>query len=199
MQERKIVVADPSPIGLLGLAVVTLVAASQKFGWTTGTSFALPWVIFLGATAQMYASTLDAKHNNTFGTTAFGGYGLFWYAIGTTWLVQLGVFGETARSVIDGNQLGFAYLGYLIFSLFMTIGSLTTNKNLTIIFVCIDFLFIGLVLSTFGIATHSTHTLAAISELLISIFSFYGAAAIIINTQFNKEVLPLGRAFISVK
>ena len=82
-KEIKISTADPSAIGLFGLAIVTLVAASQKLGWTDGLGYVLPWAIFLGGIAQFYASVLDSKHNNTFGTTAFGAYGLFWIAVGT--------------------------------------------------------------------------------------------------------------------
>ncbi len=197
MEERKIIVANPTPVGLLGLAIVTLVASSQKFGWTDGTSLVIPWAIFLGASAQFYASILDAKHNNTFGTTAFGGYGFFWFAVAMSWMVQHGVFGESMQASADGSQLGFAFLGYLIFTLYMTIGSLTTNKNLTLIFVAIDFLFLGLTLSTFGIIPETMHLIAAISEFIISMLSFYGAAATIINTQFGYEVLPLGKAFVT--
>lgn len=52
MQEAKVkVVADLSALGLFGLAMVTLVASSQKLGLTEGVSLVLPWSIFLGATA----------------------------------------------------------------------------------------------------------------------------------------------------
>ena len=68
MKEIKIATADPSAIGLFGLAIVTLVASTQKLGWTEGLGLVLPWAIFLGGLAQLYASMLDAKHNNTFGT-----------------------------------------------------------------------------------------------------------------------------------
>ena len=71
-QEVKISTADPSAIGLFGLAMVTLVASSQKLGLTNGISFVLPWAVFLGGFAQLFACIHDAKHNNTFGTTAFG-------------------------------------------------------------------------------------------------------------------------------
>jgi succinate-acetate transporter protein len=42
------VVANPSPLGLLGLALVTLVASSNKLGITEGTAYIIPWAIFLG-------------------------------------------------------------------------------------------------------------------------------------------------------
>ena len=48
----KITTADPSAIGLFGLAMVTFVASSQKLGLTEGHSFILPWVFFLGGVAQ---------------------------------------------------------------------------------------------------------------------------------------------------
>ncbi|SEM12543.1 transcriptional regulator [Mesobacillus persicus] len=191
----KIQTADPSAIGLFGLAMVTLVASSQKLGITDGLSFVLPWAFFLGGIAQLFAATQDAKHNNTFGTTAFGAFGLFWFGVGTSWLIQLGFFGETLASNADPRQLGVAFVGYLIFSLFMTIGAMETHKVLFFIFVFIDFLFIGLALSSFGIFHEATHMLAAISELIIALLSFYGSAAAVLNTHFGQVVLPVGKPF----
>lgn len=195
VQEVKISTADPSAIGLFGLAMVTLVASTQKLGITDGVSLLLPWAIFLGAFAQLFASIQDFKHNNTFGATAFGGYAFFWLAVGTTWLIQLGVFGQTLANEADVNQLGFAFIGYLIFSIFMTIGAMETHKVLFIIFVLIDFLFIGLSLSTLGVMEHTAHTFAAYSELGISIMSFYGSAAAVLNVHFGREFLPVGKPF----
>ncbi|MBF0716217.1 acetate uptake transporter [Gemelliphila palaticanis] len=194
-KQIKIATADPSALGLFGLAMVTLVASSQKLGITNGVSLVLPWAIFLGGFAQLFACIHDARKQNVFGATAFGGYALFWFGVGTTWLIQNGVFGSTLSKSIDIKQLGFAFLGYLIFTLVMTVGSMETNKVLFIIFVLIDFLFIGLSLSTLGIAEHSMHLLAAYSELFISIFAFYGFAANVLNAHFNKVFLPLGKPF----
>lgn len=194
-KEVKILVADPSALGLFGLAVITLVASSQKLGLTDGVSLVLPWAIFLGATAQLLACINDFKHNNTFGATAFGAYAFFWYAMGMTWLIQNGVFGEKLASAADSKQLGFAFLAYLIFTLFMTIGAMETNKVLFIIFVLIDFLFIGLMLNSFGITPHFAHNLAAYSELGIAIFSFYGSGAAVLNKHFGKVFLPTGKPF----
>jgi hypothetical protein len=191
----KVVTADPSALGLFGLAMITLVASSQKLGLTSGVSLVLPWAIFLGATAQLFACINDFKHDNTFGATAFGAYAFFWYAVGFTWLIQNGVFGEKLAASADIKQLGFAYLGYLIFTLFMTIGAMETHKVLFIIFVLIDCLFIGLTLTSFGIMEHTTHQFAAYSELAIAIFSFYGCGAAVLNAHFGKVFLPVGKPF----
>lgn len=187
--------ADPSALGLFGLAMVTLVASSQKLGLTTGVSYIIPWALFLGAFAQLFACINDSKRNNVFGTTAFGGYAFFWMAVAFSWLMKLGLFGENIVQDIDGKQLGFAFLGYLIFSIYMTIGAMETHKVLFTIFFLIDFLFLGLTLSTFGIAPEFTHKIAAFAELFIAIVSFYGSAASVLNVHFGKEFLPIGKPF----
>ncbi|MCB2299694.1 acetate uptake transporter [Clostridium tagluense] len=194
-QNVKITNADPSALGLFGLAMVTLVASSQKLGLTEGTSFILPWAIFLGGFAQLFACINDSKRNNVFGATAFGGFAFFWMGVAATWLIKAGVFGQALASTVDPKQLGFAYVGYLIFSLFMTIGATETHKVLFTIFVLIDFLFIGLSLSTFGIMHKFSHSLAAYSELLIALVSFYGSAAAVLNAHFGKQFLPVGKPF----
>jgi len=194
-QEVKIVTADPSAIGIFGLAVITLVASSQKLGITQGVSLIIPWALFLGALAQLVASANDFKHNNTFGATAFGAYGFFWLGVAFTWLIQNGIFGEKLAKAADPKQLGFAFLAYLIFTIFMTIGAMETHKVLFLIFFFIDFLFLGLSLSTLGIAPEFGHELAAYSELIISLLSFYGSAASVLNNHFGRVFLPVGKPF----
>jgi uncharacterized protein len=192
-QNVKIINADPSALGLFGLAMVTLVASSEKLGLTHGLSFVIPWAIFLGGFAQLFACINDSKRNNTFGTTAFGAYAFFWFAVAGSWLIKLGFFGKDLAAAVDPKQLGVAFVGYLIFTIFMTIGAAETHKVLFTIFILIDFLFIGLALSTLGIAPEFTHELAAISELLISLVSFYGSAASVLNAHFGREFLPVGK------
>ncbi|AJS60537.1 acetate uptake transporter [Paenibacillus sp. IHBB 10380] len=191
----KMISADPSAIGLFGLAIVTLVASSQKLGITTGLSYAIPWAIFLGAFAQLFACIQDAKHNNTFGSTAFGAFAFFWFGMGASWLIKLGVFGTILASNIDGKQLGFVFAGYLVFSLFMTLGAMETHKVLFIIFVLIDFLFLGLTFDAFGIAAELFHSIAAYAELGIGIMSLYGTGAAVLNVHFGRTFLPVGAPF----
>ena len=103
--------------------------------------------------------------------------------------------GEKLAQATDTKQLGFAFLGYLIFTVFMTVGAMETHKVLFTIFVLIDFLFIGLSLNAFGIMPELTHGIAAWSELLIAIMSFYGSGAAVLNKHFGKVFLPVGKPF----
>ncbi len=186
------VTADPSSLGLFGLAMITFVASSEKLGWTSGHTFVLPWALFLGASAQLIACIIDFKKNNIFGATAFGAYGLFWFSMAFVWMAKMGMLGVAAQGAIDGRQLGFAFVGFLFFSLYMTVAACETNKVLLAILVLIDVLFASLALVSFGIATHAAHLVAGWSEFIISIFGFYGAAGAQLNNQFGRKFIPMG-------
>lgn len=189
---------DPSALGLFGLAMVTLVASSQKLGLTSGVSYVIPWAVFLGALAQLVAGLLDYKKGNVFGATAFCAYGFFWMAMAASWVINLGVWGEALQAGVDTRQMGFAFVGYLFLTLFLTVGAMETNKVLFFIFVFIDFLFLGLSVSTFvatGFVHDAFHKLAAVAELLIALLSFYGSGANVLNNHFEKPFLPIGKPF----
>ena len=175
--------------------MVTFVASSQKLGITTGLSFVIVYAIFLGATAQLIASIFDFLHENIWGATVFGAYAFFWYAVGTCWLMKMGVFGKELAAAADVNQLGFAFLGYLIFSVFMTIGAMEVNKVIFADMVVICVLLAALSLNAFGIAAHTTHMIGAMAEMVTALISFYAASAVVLNTHFGKPFLPMGKPF----
>ena len=194
-QQVQLVVANPTGLGLFGLAMVTLVAASQKLGWTTGLSYVIVYAILLGATAQLIASFYDFNHNNIWGATVFGAYAFFWYAMAAVWMIKMGVFGPELAKAADIQQVGWAFTGYFIFSVFMTIGAMEVNKVIFAIMVLIDVLLGALALNAFGIATHATHAIAAWTELIISLLTFYACAAVVLNTHFGQTFMPMGQRF----
>lgn len=187
------IVANPTPLGLFGLAMVTLVASTSKLGITDGTAYIIPWALFLGAAAQFVAGIMDYKHDNTFGATAFCAYGFFWFAMAFSWMISNGIWGNGVAH--DPLQMGYAFLGYFVFTMFMTVGAMGANKVLFIIFFLIDLLFLGLFMCTLGWGGAGFAALAGYSELGISIMSFYGCAAAVLNTHYGINVLPVGAAF----
>jgi len=191
----KIEVADPTTLGLFGLAIVTFVASSQKLGLTDGLAFVLPWALFLGGFGQLIAAMFDFKHNNLFGATAFSAYGLFWIGMGMSWLIKLGCFGETLASSADGKQLGFVFAGYFILSFVLTISTLKMSKAMFLLMSLIVILFLGLSLDSFGCG-HIWHSVAAYSEMAIALTTFYVLSAKYLNSFFGKEIVPVGKAFL---
>jgi len=195
-KQIKIEVADPTTLGLFGLAIVTLVASSQKLGITTGLGLVLPWALFLGGFAQLIASMFDFKHNNLFGSTAFGAYGLFWIGMSMSWLVRMGCFGETLAASADIKQMGFVFVGYFIISVVFTVSTIKMSKAMFFLLLLIAVLFLGLALDAFGCG-HIWHVIAACSELAISLLAFYILAAKFLNSFFGREMLCLGKPFCS--
>lgn len=190
--ETKIVLSDPTALGVFGLAMVTFVAASQKLGWTSGTPYLLPWAMFLGSGAQIWASTIDFKKNNYFGAIVLGAYGLFWIAVSMHWAISLGWFGAVGDKA-DPKQLAFACFGYFIFSLFVMVAAFEANKVFAAILVLINILLPSLGLAILGVEPALFSPLAAVSELGISMLGFYAAGAVFLNSYFGRTILPLGK------
>jgi len=196
--ETKIRVSDPTALGVFGLAMVTLVASSSKLGWTTGTTYIVPWAIMLGSLAQIWAARMDFKNNNYFGSIVLGVYGLFWMAVAIHWAIGLGWLGDIG-ALADARQVGFAYLGYFVFSIFITVAACEMNKVFAAILVLIDVLFISLGLSALGVAANTFSHFAAWSEFCISLLGFYACGAIFLNNFFGRRVLPMGAPFGFIK
>ena len=192
------VVADPSALGLLGLSIVTLVASTQKLGITTGTSFVIPWAIFLGAIAQLIAGWLDFKHNNLFGSTVFSAFGLFWLGVAMSWMIKAGVFGAELAKTTDGVQLGLAFFGYFIFAVIGTVVAMEANFALFLDMIVIDVLLFALAMDAFNMGA-AWHTIAACAEITISIITFYLCAANFINKSFHRELVPVGKPMGIIK
>lgn len=191
-QEIKIVMSDPTALGVFGLAMVTFVAASAKMGWTNGITYIIPWALFLGSMAQIWASMVDFKKNNYFGSIVLGAYGLFWAAVAMHWAISQGWLGAVSDKA-DPKQLAFACIGYFIFSLFIMVAAFEANKVFAAILVLINVLLPSLALSILGVNPSLFHMLAAWSEFGISLLGFYAAGAIFLNNFFGRIILPLGK------
>ncbi|MCB4361550.1 acetate uptake transporter [Quatrionicoccus australiensis] len=198
INETRIVMSDPTALGVFGLSMVTFVAASAKMGWTSGVVYLIPWALFLGSIAQIWASAVDFKKNNYFGAIVLGAYGLFWIAVAMHWAISLGWLGAVGDKA-DPKQLAFACIGYFIFSLFIMVAAFEANKVFAAILVLINILLPSLALSILGINHEVFGPLAAWSELGISLLGFYAAGANFLNNFFGRTVLSLGAPFGWIK
>jgi succinate-acetate transporter protein len=194
-KQIKIEVADPTTLGLFGLALATLVASSQKLGITDGFGLVLPWALLLGGLGQFIASMFDFKNNNLFGATAFAAYGLFWIGLGMSWFM-MGHFGEILETPADRTQMGFVFTGYFILTVILTISTIKMSKAMFFLMSLIAVLFFGLALDAFGCG-HIWHLVAAYSELAISLLAFYTLASKYLNSFFGREILCAGKPFCS--
>jgi hypothetical protein len=78
MEEK---LANPAPLGLMGFGMTTILLNLHNAGlWGIG-SMILAMGLFYGGVAQIIAGIMEFKKGNTFGTTAFTSYGVFWLTL----------------------------------------------------------------------------------------------------------------------
>lgn len=193
LQSVQIAVADPTPLGLFGLAIVTLVASMQKLGVVEGVSWVIPWALVCGSFAQLMAAYFDFCHRNIFGASIFGAFGFFWAGVAMSWMIKAGTFGAGLVAGADPKALGFAFLGYFLFACIGTIAASEASLFLFVDMFFIDILLLGLTLDTLGIGGHWAHTMAAYAELIVAFLSLYGAGAGFLNNFFGRVFWPVGK------
>ena len=178
--------ANPAPLGLLGFGMTTVLLNLKNAGILEMSTMILAMGVFYGGIAQIIAGIMEWKKSNTFGTTAFTSYGLFWLS-----LVGLIVFPALGWGTAPSRNSMAAYLFmWGLFTAVMFFGTLKSNRALQFVFASLTLLF-------FLLAAGDVMDSAAISKLagyegIICGFSaIYAGLAQVLNEAHGKTVLPL--------
>ncbi|MHC6803542.1 acetate uptake transporter, partial [Vibrio antiquarius] len=73
--------ANPAPLGLMGFGMTTILLNIHNAGFFPIDSMILAMGIFYGGLSQVIVGIMCFKRGDTFGTTAFTSYGLFWLTL----------------------------------------------------------------------------------------------------------------------
>ncbi|MHA1554939.1 MAG: acetate uptake transporter, partial [Alphaproteobacteria bacterium] len=73
--------ANPAPLGLCAFGLTTVLLNFHNAGFYPLDAMILAMGIFYGGLAQVLAGMMEWRKGNTFGTTAFTSYGLFWLSL----------------------------------------------------------------------------------------------------------------------
>ena len=187
--------AEPSPLGLFGLALGCLLLIMVDFEATSGDALLIPWLILLPGLLQFIAGVIDVVRNNIFGATAFIGYSFLWIGLGITKIMMEYCDKDTLPKP-HIQHFGIVCVGYLIFSIVLCILSLGTNKTFLTILIFIIFAIFFLILHIF---IDVQNVVVGIFLLGVCIASFYGFFAIFLAKMAGGEVLPLGKPLIDWK
>lgn len=179
--------ANPAPLGLLGFGMTTVLLNIHNAGFIPLSSMILAMGIFYGGMAQIIVGIMEWKKNNTFGTTAFTSYGLFWLT-----LVGLLVMPKMGWADAADPKAMAAYLFmWGLFTFVMFIGTLKISRALQVVFGTLTILFMLLALGDFtGSATITT--LAGYEGIICGFSAIYTALAQVLNEVYGKTVLPIG-------
>lgn len=179
--------ANPAPLGLLGFGMTTILLNIHNAGFFPLSAMILAMGIFYGGLAQIIAGTMEWKKNNTFGTTAFTSYGMFWLSlVGLIIMPKLG-WAEAAT----GKAMAAYLFMWGLFTLVMFVGTLKMNRAMQVVFGSLAVLFFLLALGDFT-GVEAITRVAGYEGIICGLSAMYTGLAQVLNEIYGKAILPLG-------
>ncbi|HVW80294.1 MAG TPA: acetate uptake transporter [Mycobacteriales bacterium] len=179
-------VADPAPLGLAAFALTTFILSLANANvYPSAAAAAVYTAIAYGGGAQLLAGMWEFRRGNTFGATAFSSYGGFWIAV--FFIVQVGKIAPGAPGT--AALFGTFFLGWAIFTAYMTIASMRVSGAVLVVFVLLTVTFVLLCIGAFHGSASLTHAGGWVG-VATAAAAWYASFAGVTNSTFNKTVVP---------
>jgi uncharacterized protein len=187
--------ANPAPLGLLGFGLTTVLLNLHNAGIFGLNTMILAMGLVYGGLAQVIVGIMEYKKGNTFGTTAFSSYGLFWISL-VILLVMPGMSIFSNLTAPNSTALGAYFAMWGIFSVAMFVGTLKANRALQFVFATVTILFFMLAIREFTgnpmLFNGVTFNMVTGVEGVVCGFSaMYLAIAEVLNEVYAETVLPI--------
>jgi len=178
--------ANPAPLGLMGFGMTTVLLNIHNAGFFPLDSMILAMGIFYGGIAQIIAGIMEFKKGNTFGTTAFTSFGLFWLSLVALIIIPKMGYADSPSAAFAGWYLFM----WGLFTFCMWIATWKTNRALQFVFLSLTILFWLLAIRDW---TGNTviGTIAGIEEIICGLSAIYLAMAQVINESRGRTILPI--------
>jgi succinate-acetate transporter protein len=179
--------ANPAPLGLCAFGMTTVLLNLHNAGYYPLDSMILAMGIFYGGLAQVIAGAMEWKKKNTFATTAFTSYGMFWLTlVALIVMPKLGWMDKPTEP---------AFASYLIvwgiFTSFLFIGTFRLNRALQFVFGSLVILFF-LLAYKHATGDASLEHFTGFEGIICGASAIYTGMAQVLNEVYGKVVLPLG-------
>lgn len=201
--------ANPTPLGLLGFGVTTILLNfihNTRQNPIDGVIIGMG--IFYGGLAQIIAGIMEYKKGNTFATTAFLSYGLFWWSfvalqwLGTQIVAAFQIWPFFARVTpwaVSWEALGAYFFMWGLFTFMMFFGTLKINRLTQVVFGTLAALFFllsarSLILAYTPITEPELELftrLTGVVGVVCGVSAFYTAIAEVLNEMYGRTVLDL--------
>lgn len=178
--------ANPSPLGLMGFGMTTILLNIHNIGLFPIDSMILAMGIFYGGIGQVIVGSMCFKRGDTFGTTAFTSYGLFWLTLAG--IIVMPYMGLPAS---PKGFMGSYLLLWGVFTAFMFVGSLCYPKAKQIVFGSLTVLFLCLAAHKFT-GSEAIGIIAGVIGIFCGSSAIYFAMAQVINDEYGRVILPIG-------
>ncbi|RLF39300.1 MAG: hypothetical protein DRN00_02250 [Thermoplasmata archaeon] len=185
---EKNLLSNPAPLGLMGFGMTTVLLNLHNAGLFDLGSMILAMGIFYGGLAQVFAGLMEFRRGNTFGTTAFCSYGLFWLSLVAIILLP------SALDVPSPSKVAMASYLFMwgLFTFMMFLSTLKISRASQVVFLSLAILFWLLALGEvtgMGLITR----IAGIEGIFCGFSAIYLAIAEVTNEVYGREVLPIGK------
>jgi len=180
---------NPAVVGLAGFGMTTLILQFHNLGWCgVGPVLALAFVF--GGAAQLIAGYQEFKCGNNFGYSAFVSYGAFWISLGIIWMLN-----HFQVYTLSTTDIGYFLVVWTLYTAMMWFAALRIHGAMASTFTLLLIGFIGLDLVHFGFPALKTPT--SLVLILCALNAWYMMAAAIYAQVFDRQVLPLGKPWIT--
>jgi succinate-acetate transporter protein len=185
MSTGKAEFANPAPLGLMGFGMTTILLNLHNLGLFGMSSMILAMGIFYGGIAQIIAGVMEFRKGNTFGTTAFTSYGLFWLTL--VYLILHPI--HNPQFAPDNLAMATYLFMWGLFTFIMFFGTLKANRALQTVFMSLAILFFLLAAAR---AFPSLLIIAGAEGVFCGFSAFYLSLAEVLNEMHGRVVLPVG-------
>ncbi|HVB04077.1 MAG TPA: acetate uptake transporter [Chitinophagaceae bacterium] len=179
--------ANPSPLGLLGFGMTTVLLNLSNTGIFPMNAMILAMGICFGGLAQIMAGILEFRKNNTFGLTAFISYGFFWLSLVALIILPKLGWGEAV------NPAGMA--SYLIcwgvFTAILWVVSFRISVAVQVVFATLTLLF-ALLAGAELTGRSIIRETAGVEGIVCGCSAIYAGSATLLNEVWGKTILPMG-------
>jgi len=180
--------ANPAPLGLLGFGMTTVLLNLHGAGFYDLNSMILAMGICYGGAAQIVAGIMEWRKGNTFATTAFLSYGLFWFS-----LVALLILPKLGWATAPNDTAMAAYLFmWGLFTAVMFIGTFRLHVAGQVVFGSLTILFFLLAIGDFINASPGFKQFTGYVGIFCGFSAIYAGLAQVLNELYGKVLLPLG-------
>lgn len=180
--------ANPAPLGLMGFGMTTVLLNVHNAGLIELSTMILAMGIFYGGLGQIIAGIMEFKKGNTFGTTAFTSYGLFWLTL--VFLLWFRSGGVVTAAPSEGAMAAYLFM-WGLFTFFMWIGTFGKNRAIQTVFLSLTILFWLLAIRDIT-GSNLIGIVAGWEGIFCGLSAIYLAMAEVINEALDRDLLPIG-------
>jgi uncharacterized protein len=189
MSDKLAKLANPAPLGLLGFGLTTVLLNLHNAGLFPLDTMILAMGLAYGGLAQVIVGIMEFKKGNTFGTTAFTSYGLFWWSLVILLVLPKLSFLSGFNAPGHGAFAAYFFM-WGMFTFVMFFGTLNKNRALQFVFGSLAVLFFLLVARELTLNS-TIATITGIEGIICGASAVYLALAEVLNECHEKTVLPI--------